>query len=283
LEAIQPDPSFLCISIQEDPLLAEESILVVDDDEFMVELLNESLTDAGYSVVTAANGAEATDILNHQDLHIALIDLSLPDMSGMDLVAQVTNASPDAQIIIMTGYPTIESVIDSLREGAQDYIVKPFKVPEVLAAVSRSLKNQKLQTEVRELRRRVRDLELELQRPRLGAAPAGGTPRPTSPRPAGLAGAYGGVAARRPPQGVAPEPVPVERESPSVPAVDPKETQDAAEGPEPAPVELESSAEPAVDPEATQDATEQAGLQREEPQQEDAVAEEKSEPENDPT
>jgi hypothetical protein len=68
-----------------------------------------------------------------------------------------------------------------------------------------------------------------------------------------------------------------------VPAVDPKETQDAAEGPEPAPVELESSAEPAVDPEATQDATEQAGLQREEPQQEDAVAEEKSEPENDPT
>jgi DNA-binding NtrC family response regulator len=150
--------------------VADESILVVDDDEFMLELLNESLTDAGYAVVTAKNGKDALAVLNHQDLHIALLDLSLPDMQGMDLVAHVTNASPDAQIIIMTGYPTIESVIESLREGAQDYIVKPFKVPGVLATVSRSLKNQKLQTEVRELRRRVRDLEQESQRPRPGAA-----------------------------------------------------------------------------------------------------------------
>ena len=253
--------------------MAEESILVVDDDEFMVELLNESLTDAGYAVSAAANGAEAIDIINHQDLHIALIDLSLPDMAGMDLVVQVTNASPDAQIIIMTGYPTIESVIDSLREGAQDYIVKPFKVPEVLAAVSRSLKNQKLQTEVRELRRRVRELEQELQRPRVGAAPAGGTPRPTSPRPAGLAGAYGGVPARRPPQGVAPEPEPETSVAPELPA----------EEPEPTPVELESSTEQDVDPEATQDAADEPALQSDEPEQEAPVAEENSEPENDPT
>lgn len=188
--------------------MADESILVVDDDEFMLELLTESLTDAGYAVVTAKNGNDALDVLNHQDLQIALIDLSLPDMEGMDLVAHVTNASPDAQIIIMTGYPTIESVIDSLREGAQDYIVKPFKIPEVHAAVSRSLKNQKLQAEVRELRRRVRDLEQGSQRARPDVPAATGAPHPSAPRPAGLTGAYGGTPARRPVQEPAEPPVP---------------------------------------------------------------------------
>ena len=188
--------------------MADESILVVDDDEFMLELLTESLTDAGYAVVTAKNGNEALDVLNHQDLQIALIDLSLPDMEGMDLVPHVTNTSPDAQIIIMTGYPTIESVIDSLREGAQDYIVKPFKIPEVHAAVSRSLKNQKLQAEVRELRRRVRDLEQGSQRARPGVPAATGAPRPSAPRPAGLTGAYGGTPARSLVQEPAEPPVP---------------------------------------------------------------------------
>ena len=222
--------------------MADESILVVDDDEFMLELLTESLTDAGYAVVTAKNGNDALDVLNHQDLRIALIDLSLPDMEGMDLVAHVTNASPDAQIIIMTGYPTIESVIDSLREGAQDYIVKPFKIPEVHAAVSRSLKNQKLQAEVRELRRQVRDLEQGSQRARPGVPAGTGAPRPSAPRPAGLTGAYGGTPARRPDPELEPvasavqpveEQVPTDEQEPAAPepeiADDQPEPEDKSE------------------------------------------------------
>ncbi len=82
----------------------------------------------------------------------------------MELVKDISNESPDAQIIIMTGYPSLESAIEALRNGAQDYIVKPFKVPEIQAAVGRALNNQRLQAEVRELRRRVRDLEQEVHR-----------------------------------------------------------------------------------------------------------------------
>jgi len=188
--------------------LADERLFVIDDDPFMVELLSESLTEAGYQVSTARSGEEAVRILNKIEFQVAIVDLSLPDADGMDLIRQIVDIAPEAQILIMTGFPTLQSAIEGLQQGAQDYIVKPFKVPEMLAAVDRALKNQKLHTEVRELRRRVRDLEQELQSLRgSGARPDA---RPQATRPAGLPGAYGAMAPPRP----APEPAPPE-ETPS--------------------------------------------------------------------
>ena len=173
--------------------MAGETVLVIDDDPFMIELLTDSMSAAGYTVVTAEDGQQARHVMNSNEFQVALIDLSLPDLDGMELVKDISNESPDAQIIIMTGFPSLESAIEALRNGAQDYIVKPFKVPEIQAAVGRALNNQRLQAEVRELRRRVRDLEQEVHRLRGEGA------RPQAARPAPLPGAYGTAPARRPP------------------------------------------------------------------------------------
>jgi DNA-binding NtrC family response regulator len=192
--------------------LAGERLFVVDDDPFMVELLSESLTEAGYQVTTAQTGEEAIRTLNKIEFQVALIDLSLPDADGMDLVRQIADTAPEAQILIMTGFPSLESAIESMQQGAQDYIIKPFKVPEMLAAVDRALRNQKLEAEVRELRRRVRELEQERQASRgSGARPEA---RPQPARPAGLPGAYGAMAPPRPaPDATPPEEGPAEGES----------------------------------------------------------------------
>ena len=176
--------------------MADETLLIVDDDPFMRELLVQSLSQAGYLVTAAEDGNQAQHALNLNKFQIALVDLSLPDMGGLELIDAISNGSPEAQIIIMTGYPSLESAIEALREGAQDYIVKPFKLPEVQAAVSRALKNQKLQLEVRDLRRRVRDLEQEVHLLRTGA----GQSRPQASRPTVLPGAYGALAPPRPPE-----------------------------------------------------------------------------------
>jgi ActR/RegA family two-component response regulator len=188
--------------------LASEAILIVDDDPFMRDLLSESLTELEYETIPVGTGKDALHAISVNEIHLALIDLSLGDTDGLEVVDTVIDGSPDTQIIIMTGYPSIQSAIDALRRGAQDYIIKPFKMPEIHAAVARSLKNQKLEAEVRQLRRQVREQEQELLqlRTRTGGQVAGGrAPRPVGgPRPVGLPGAYGGTPPVAPTVEVAP-------------------------------------------------------------------------------
>lgn len=182
--------------------MAGEAILIVDDDPFMRDLLSESLAELEYQTIPAATAKEALHAISVHEIHVALIDLSLGDANGLEVVDTIIDGSPDTQIIIMTGYPSIQSAIDALRRGAQDYIIKPFKMPEIHAAVARSLKNQRLEAEVRQLRRKVRDLEHELLQAKTRSG-GGGGPRPPRPvaRPAGLPGGYGGAApAAQPPQ-----------------------------------------------------------------------------------
>ena len=183
--------------------MAGEAILIVDDDPFMRDLLSESLSELEYHTIPVGTAKDALHAISVNEIHVALIDLSLADAHGLEVVDTIIDGSPDTQIIIMTGYPSIQSAIDALRRGAQDYIIKPFKMPEIHAAVARSLKNQRLEAEVRQLRRKVRDQEHELLQLRTrtgGPVPGGNAPRP-APRPAaGLPGAYGGGRAAQPQQ-----------------------------------------------------------------------------------
>lgn len=207
--------------------MAGESILIVDDDTFMRELLGESLQETEYRVETAVDGKDALHKLSLHEYQVALIDLSLEDMSGLDIVDTLIDGSPDTRIIIMTGYPSIQSAIDALRRGAQDYIIKPFKMPEIQAAVARSLRVQKLEVEVRALRRRVREQEQEISRLKTGAPTRPGAARPgaTTPQPVGMPVAYGspptttGSPPPAPPTGApAPPPGAATPESPPAPS-----------------------------------------------------------------
>lgn len=187
--------------------MAGEAILIVDDDPFMRDLLSESLTELEYHTIPVSTAKDALHSISVNKIHVALIDLSLVDAHGLEVVDTIIDGSPDTQIIIMTGYPSIQSAIDALRRGAQDYIIKPFKMPEIHAAVARSLKNQRLEAEVIQLRRKVRYQEHELLqlRRRTGGGPVSGAqgPRPVG-RPTSLPGAYGGAPA--PPAQQQPEP-----------------------------------------------------------------------------
>jgi len=176
--------------------MAGEAILIVDDDPFMRDLLDESLTELEYRAIAAATGKEALHAISVNEILVALIDLSLGDMSGLEIVDAIIDGSPDTQIIIMTGYPSIQSAIDALRRGAQDYIIKPFKMPEIHAAVTRSLKNQRLEAEVRVLRRKVRDQDQEIVQLKARSGAAGPRPQGVRPaaRPVGLPAGYGGNA-----------------------------------------------------------------------------------------
>jgi len=140
----------------------DNTLLIVDDDAFMRNLLTEYLSKAGYVTKVAKGGKQAINLISQVDFQVALVDLSLPDIGGMEVIDYLSKESPDTQTIIMTGYPSLQSAIDALRKGAQDYIVKPFKIPEIQAAISRALKNKKLQSEVESLRKRTHDLEAEV-------------------------------------------------------------------------------------------------------------------------
>ena len=142
--------------------MAGEAILIVDDDDFMRELIAESLGELEYWTIPVGTVKDALHAVSINEIEVALIDLSLRDGTGLEVVDTIIDGSPDTQIIIMTGYPSIQSAIDALRRGAQDYIIKHFKMPEIHAAVARSLKNQRLEAEVRQLRRKVRDQDQEL-------------------------------------------------------------------------------------------------------------------------
>lgn len=172
--------------------MAGEHILIVDDDLFTLELLTESLSEQGFHPVPVQDGERALEALKRGEFRVALIDLSLPGIGGMDLVREMGLTAPDTAVVILTGYPTLESAIQALRQGACDYIVKPFKVQEVLATLERALAQQTLMAEIRTLRARVRELEQELRRHQEGGGVPGRAPGGGMPISAG--GVYGGRA-----------------------------------------------------------------------------------------
>ena len=181
--------------------MAGETILIVDDDHFMRDLLAESLAELEYRTIPVETGKDALHAISINEIQVALIDLSLGDTNGLEVVDTIIDGSPDTQIIIMTGYPGIQSAIDALRRGAQDYIIKPFKMTEIHATVTRSLKNQKLEAEIRKLRLKVRDQDQELVQLRARSGSAGPRPQGVAPpsRPAAIPGAYGGASPAAPP------------------------------------------------------------------------------------
>ncbi|MBZ5606454.1 MAG: sigma-54 dependent transcriptional regulator [Acidobacteriia bacterium] len=134
------------------------AIMVVDDDASLLATLKEFLSHEGYDVETAQSGAEALAIqAANPRLSLALIDLIMPLMGGLDLTAELRRRDPDLAIVIMTGYGTIETAIEAIKKGAEDYVTKPFDYEAVRKKIARLM-------EVMELRERVAQLEGHLER-----------------------------------------------------------------------------------------------------------------------
>jgi DNA-binding NtrC family response regulator len=117
-------------------------ILVVDDDESIRKGLAAVLKDEGYAVDTAGNGNEAIAKSNVSFYNLALIDVRLPDMEGINLLTAMKETTPKMVKIIMTGYPSLQNAIEAVNRDADAYVLKPFDVDKVLQTIREQLKKQ---------------------------------------------------------------------------------------------------------------------------------------------
>jgi response regulator RpfG family c-di-GMP phosphodiesterase len=122
-------------------------VLVVDDEKFIRDILADFLGMEGYVVRTAEDGTAALAELNRARYDLVISDLKMPRMGGIELLEEVARTDPNAITVIMTGFGTVETAIDAMKRGAYDYILKPFKVEEVIHIVQRGLEKQKLAAE----------------------------------------------------------------------------------------------------------------------------------------
>jgi response regulator RpfG family c-di-GMP phosphodiesterase len=122
-------------------------ILVVDDEKVIREILADFLNMEGYVVHTVEDGAEALKELHRRSYNLVISDLKMPNMGGLELIQKITEESLPVLTVIMTGFGTVETAIEAMKKGAYDYILKPFKVEEVVHIVQRGLDRQRLQHE----------------------------------------------------------------------------------------------------------------------------------------
>jgi DNA-binding NtrC family response regulator len=114
-------------------------VLVVDDDQDSCELVEKILKKEGYRVSSLTDGRKVEEELHKNDIHLAIVDLKMPDISGLDVVETIRRQDSDCATILMTGYATLDSAVSALRGGVVDYLRKPVREDELLGAVRRAL------------------------------------------------------------------------------------------------------------------------------------------------
>jgi ActR/RegA family two-component response regulator/glycine cleavage system H lipoate-binding protein len=112
-------------------------LLAVDDETVVLDSLRRVLVLAGYSVDTVESGVEAMGLVRQRDYDFVFTDLKMPGMDGVEVVRAVRHVRPDVDLAVITGYGTIETAVETVREGALDYVQKPFTEDELLAFVDR--------------------------------------------------------------------------------------------------------------------------------------------------
>ncbi|MBL8221106.1 MAG: sigma-54-dependent Fis family transcriptional regulator, partial [Bryobacterales bacterium] len=134
------------------------SILIVDDERVVRESLEQWFADEDYEVTVAASGKDALAALARQRFDLALLDIKMPGMDGMELQARLHEADPELPVIIMTGYASVETAVQALKQGAYDYITKPVD-PDVLShAVGKAIEHTRARRELAQLRDSMEDL-----------------------------------------------------------------------------------------------------------------------------
>jgi diguanylate cyclase (GGDEF)-like protein len=127
---------------------AKETILVVDDDPNLRKTLADILGVKGYATAVAANGAEAIAAAEHETFSLALIDLMLPDMPGLDVMARIKAVSPLTEAIILTGHASMDSAIEATGQGAFSYVLKPYRMDELLQKIGHAVERKQAQEQI---------------------------------------------------------------------------------------------------------------------------------------
>lgn len=135
--------------------MSEVTILVVDDEEVALKNLCYILKKEGYSVTAAKSGKQALSLLDQQDFALVLTDLQMPQVDGMQVLKRVRTLYTKTEVIMITGYSSVDSAIEALKAGAYHYIAKPFQLDEVRKVVREAIEKYQLKKELEELREKV--------------------------------------------------------------------------------------------------------------------------------
>ncbi len=117
-------------------------ILIIDDDENIRKVIQTILEDEGYIIDTADTAQKAIQKTEQAFYNLALIDVRLPDMEGIELLTKLKETKPKMRKIIVTGYPTMQNAVGAINKGADAYVMKPFDVEKILQTIKDQLKRQ---------------------------------------------------------------------------------------------------------------------------------------------
>jgi two-component system response regulator PilR (NtrC family) len=131
-------------------------LLVVDDEQSMREFLESFLRREGYDVSTAADVDTALSYLESDEIDLVITDMQMPEKTGLDLILEARELSPETAMVMITGFGTTDSAISAMREGAYDYLTKPFKVDELRIVIEKALEKKLLSNENRRLKEELR-------------------------------------------------------------------------------------------------------------------------------
>ncbi len=133
------------------------SILVADDDPVARDLLAEVLSKEGYQVRVAAGGLECVELARSAAVDLALVDLRMPDLDGLEVLRQLLSLHPELPVLLLTAFATVETAIEAIRAGAYDYLSKPFRMEEIRLVVRRAIEQRRLREENLRFRQELRD------------------------------------------------------------------------------------------------------------------------------
>ncbi|MCG6955416.1 MAG: sigma-54 dependent transcriptional regulator [Gemmatimonadetes bacterium] len=119
-------------------------VLAVDDEEVVCESIRRVLTDEGYNVSTSTSPRTALEMLRKEAYDLLLLDIKMPEMDGIELLRAARDVSPETEVLIVTGYATIETAVEAIKLGAFDYLEKPVSPPQLLVATARALERKQL-------------------------------------------------------------------------------------------------------------------------------------------
>jgi len=138
----------------------KKTILLVDDETDLREVLDISLSHSGYTVFTAENGTQALSILNDNDIPVVITDIKMPGIDGIDLLRKIKGKNRETEVIMLTGHASMEVAIEGMELGAFDYLMKPIDLDDLLYKIEdaykkKSIQEQKIKTikEVIDLRK----------------------------------------------------------------------------------------------------------------------------------
>lgn len=120
----------------------QPSILVVDDELLIRDLLYDFFSGQGWQIAVAENSEKALKILHDKKVDLVLTDIKMPELDGLQLAAKLKETDPALPVVVMTGYPSVESAVSALRAKVEDYVIKPFNINQLFKLIETTIQRR---------------------------------------------------------------------------------------------------------------------------------------------